>query len=85
MRGKDIKRYGYDFADKWLINTHNGIKEKNIPPIDVKKYPAIKAHLDKFYNNLVKRQDKGDTPYNLRNCAYTEDFNKQKIVWKRVG
>ena len=24
---------------------------------------------------------KGDTPYNLRNCAYTEDFFKQKIVW----
>ena len=27
------------------------------------------------------RADKGDTPYNLRNCAYMDDFNKQKIVW----
>lgn len=30
---------------------------------------------------MEKRADKGDTPYNLRNCAYTEDFSKQKIVW----
>jgi len=24
LRGKDIKRYGYEFADLWLICTHNG-------------------------------------------------------------
>ncbi|MRJ11740.1 hypothetical protein EDL98_11815, partial [Ornithobacterium rhinotracheale] len=34
LRGRDIKRYGYDFADLWLINTHNGIKEKGIKPIN---------------------------------------------------
>lgn len=28
LRGRDIKKYGYKFADLWLINTHNGIKEK---------------------------------------------------------
>ncbi|MEB4761686.1 hypothetical protein OZN48_14480, partial [Chryseobacterium indologenes] len=32
-----------------------------------------------------KRTDKGDTPYNLRNCAYMEDFYRQKIVWKIIG
>ena len=81
LRGRDIKRYGYDFADLWLINTHNGIKEQGIPPIDVNKYPAIKAHLDQYYDIISKRYDKGDTPYNLRNCIYTDDFSKQKIVW----
>lgn len=84
LRGKDIKRYGYDFHDKWLITTHNGLKEKNIPPVDVTKYPSIKAHLDQFYPQLAKRQDKGDTPYNLRNCAYMEDFNKQKIIYPDI-
>ena len=34
---------------------------------------------------MEKRADKGDTPYNLRNCAYMDDFYKQKIVWKRIG
>src|SRR5690606_14689373 len=37
------------------------------------------------YTQLVKRTDKGDTPYNLRNCAYMEDFSKQKIVWGEIS
>lgn len=85
LRGRDIKRYGYNFADLWLINTHNGIKEKGIKPINVDEYPAIKRHLDQYYPELEKRADKGDTPYNLRNCAYMEEFFKQKIVWKIIG
>ena len=85
MRGRDIKRYGYDFADLYLINTHNGIKEKGIKRINIEDYPAVKAHLDLFYPQLEKRADQGDTPYNLRNCAYIEDFYKQKIVWKIIG
>ena len=85
LRGRDIKRYGYEFADLYLINTHNGVKEKGIKRIDIDDYPAVKAHLDTFYEQLEKRQDKGDTPYNLRNCAYIEDFYKQKIIWKIIG
>jgi len=85
LRGRDIKRYGFDFADLWLINTHNGIKEKGIPPVDINQYPAVKAHLDKYWDKISVRNDKGDTPYNLRNCVYTDDFSKQKIVWKRIG
>src|SRR5690606_27860729 len=25
------------------------------------------------------------TPYNLRNCAYVEEFNKEKIVWLAIS
>ncbi|MDI5951277.1 DUF7149 domain-containing protein, partial [Flavobacterium yafengii] len=84
LRGRDIKRYSYEFADLWLINTHNGIKEKGIKPIDIDNYPIIKKHLDKFYPQLEKRTDKGDSPYNLRNCAYMEDFSKQKIIYPNM-
>ena len=85
MRGRDIKRYAYEFADVWLINTHNGVKEKGIKPINIDDYPAIKKHLDRFYSELEKRLDKGITPYNLRNCAYIEDFYRQKIVWAELA
>ena len=85
MRGRDIKRYGYDYADLWLINTHNGIKEKGIKPVNIKDYPAIKRHLDGFWKDIEKRADQGDTPYNLRNCAYMDDFSKQKIVWGNLN
>ncbi|STO74352.1 putative type IIS restriction-modification protein [Helicobacter pylori] len=84
LRGKDIKRYSYEWADLWVINTHNGYTsafKSKIPPIDIEKYPATKAHLDAHYDAIVTRSDQGDTPYNLRNCAYLEDFEKEKIVY----
>ncbi len=87
LRGRDIKRYKAEFADLWLINTHNGYIDKSgnrIPPINVNDYSAIKEHLDKYWDRLKKRQDKGVTPYNLRNCAYLEEFEKEKIVWQRI-
>jgi hypothetical protein len=84
LRGRDIKRYGYEFADLWLINTHNGVKEKNIKPININDYPAIKKHLDSYWEQIEKRADLGDTPYNLRNCAYMEDFYRQKIVYPNM-
>ena len=80
LRGRDIKRYGYVNNGLYLINTHNGIKGK-LPRIDINDYPAVKAHLDQYWDRISTRADKGDTPYNLRNCAYLEDFNKQQIVW----
>ena len=84
LRGRDIKRYGYIDNGKFLINTHNGVKGK-FPRIDINDYPAVKAHLDQFWDIISVRTDRGDTPYNLRNCAYLEDFDKPKIIWKRIG
>lgn len=80
LRGRDIKRYGYNWANLWLINTHNGIRGK-LERVHIEDYPAIKAHLDQYWDRISKRADKGDTPYNLRNCAYLEVFSKQQIVW----
>ena len=84
LRGRDIKRYGYEWAGLWLINTHNGIKGR-IPRIDINDYPAVKAHLDQYWDKISKRADKGDTPYNLRNCAYMEDFDRPKIIWGNLN
>ena len=83
LRGRDIKRYGYDWAGLWLINTHNGVKGVK-PRIDINDYPAVKQHLDKYWDKISKRADKGDTPYNLRNCAYVDDFNQPKIIYIEI-
>ncbi|WP_407927256.1 type IIG restriction enzyme/methyltransferase [Helicobacter pylori] len=88
LRGKDIKRYSYEWAHLWVINTHNGYTsafKSKIPPIDIEKYPAIKAHLDAHYDTIATRCDQGDTPYHLRNCAYLEDFEKEKIVYPETS
>ena len=83
LRGRDIRRYGYVDNGLYLINTHNGIKGK-LPRIDINDYPAVKAHLDQYWDKISVRSDKGDTPYNLRNCAYLEDFSKPKIVYMEI-
>ena len=82
LRGRDIKRYGYEFADLWLICTHNGTPTE--PAININDYPDIKTHLDNYYSQLTNRQDKGITPYNLRSCIYMDDFSKQKIVYPNM-
>ncbi len=116
LRGQDIKRYNYAWANLWLICTRNsyiitkeeaksfGLKIKDfktrkrndidcveIPPIDIEEYPALKAHFDEIANKgeskgkgFYNRDDKGVTPYNLRNCAYLNEFAKPKISWQRV-
>ncbi len=88
LREKDIKRYSYEWAGEWLINTHNGYTSNlkfKIPPIDIEKYPAIKTHLDAHWDTIATRCDQGDTPYHLRNCAYLEDFEKEKIVYPETS
>ena len=98
LRGRDIKRYRVDFADLWLINSHNGYG--NVPTVEVKKYPTVKKHLEdvekqriagafgekaKKAKGLYKRGDQGKTPFNLRNCAYIPEFTKEKIVWLEMS
>jgi hypothetical protein len=84
LRGRDIQKYVADDIVNWLINTHNGSKSE-IKPVDINNYLAIKKWLDSHWLKISERYDKGETPYNLRNCAYLKDFEKPKLVWKRIG
>ncbi|MDM8559555.1 Eco57I restriction-modification methylase domain-containing protein [Candidatus Parabeggiatoa sp. HSG14] len=86
LRGRDIQKYYPDFQNLWLINLHNGYHKfgSRIPALEIENYPAIKKHLDQFWLELNKRKDKGKTPYNLRNCAYIENFEKPKIIYPNM-
>ena len=97
LKGGDIKKYTINFTDRFLINSHNGISSMGIRPINVEKdYPKIFKHLKYYYNEkspgaiikpngqitcLKTRSDQGDVWYNLRNCAFIEQFKVSKIVW----
>ncbi|WP_373846542.1 TaqI-like C-terminal specificity domain-containing protein [Bacteroides heparinolyticus] len=67
----------------WIINTHNGIKGE-LERIHIEDYPAIKQHLDNYWDKMKPRADQGDTVYNLRNCAYLDEFSKPKIVYPNM-
>ncbi len=81
LRGRNIKPYQISWEGYYLINSHNGLKEDEIDPIDINQYKPVKEHLDAFYDRLKDRTHKGDTPYNLRNCAYLKDFSLKKIIY----
>ena len=82
LRGRDIKHYDYEWVGLWLINIHNGYGTE--PRINIDNFPKLKLYLDKFEPKLSNRSDKGATPYNLRNCAYLEEFEKEKILCARM-
>ena len=95
LRGKDIKRYGYDWAGLWLIATFP------TRHYDIEQYPAVKQHLLSFgmerleqtgksyiiNGEVVKARKKTTNQWfeTQDNIGYWEDFDKPHICWKAVG
>ena len=95
LRGRDIQRYNYEWADKWLISTFPARH------YDIDKYPAIKEFLLSFdirkleqtgkeyiiNGEKVKARKKTNNKWfeTQDSISYWEDFNKPKIIWKRIG
>lgn len=89
LRGRDIQRYHTDWMqltdEKWMINSHNGVKELGIAPVNLREdYPVLWKHLLEHKKKLAVRLDKGDHWSNLRNCAYIQDFKKSKIIYPNM-
>lgn len=100
LRGKDIKRYTYNFANLWLIYIlwhfplHN---DPNIKGASVKaeeefkkQYPAIYSYLEGHKEKLSKR-NKAETGiryewYALQRWGsnYSDDFNKPKLMYSEI-
>ena len=95
LRGRDIKRYGYTFADLWLIATFPSRK------YDIDQFPAIKKHLLSFgierleqtgkihvvNNEKVKSRKKTSNKWfeTQDSINYWNDFFQQKIVYREIS
>ena len=87
LRGRDIKRYGYEFADLYIITTFPSLK------IDIESYPAVKQHLLSFgYDRLKQTGEKGARKKTNNkwfetqdSISYWEDFYKQKILYQELS
>jgi adenine-specific DNA-methyltransferase len=87
LRGRDVQKYRADWQSLYIIASHNGYinsQGEQISPVNIDKYPVIKQHLEKYWNEIRKRQDQGITPYNLRSCVYMDDFFRPKIVYPNM-
>ena len=94
LRGRDIKRYGYDWANLWLIATFPSRH------YDIDQYPSVKQYLLSFgierleqtgkthivNGDKVKARKKTNNKWfeTQDSISYWEDFNKPKIVWARL-
>ncbi len=97
LRGKDIKRYSYEWAHLWVIfipwhfpNTNNPKNmEENEQDFSI-HYPIIYSHLLSHKDKLLKR-NKDETGkryewYCLQRWAanYYQEFEKEKIVYSEI-
>ena len=94
LRGKDIKRYGYDWAGLWLIATFPTHQ------YDIEQYPAVKQHLLSFgmerleqtgrsyviNGEVVKARKKTSGKWfeTQDSIAYWKDFEKPKIMYPNM-
>ena len=86
LRGRDIKRYSYEFADLYIITTFPSLK------IDIESYPAVKQYLMSFgYDRLKQTGEKGARKKTNNkwfetqdSIGYWEDFSKQKIMYSEI-
>ena len=90
LRGRDIKRYGCDWAGLWLIATFPSKK------YNIDKLPAIKNHLLSFgkerleqtgkkYNGFTARKKTNNKWFETQDSiSYWDDFNKPKIVYMEI-
>ena len=87
LRGRDIECYHVQQTEMYMLATGYDL---DIPST----YPAIYNHLEntgrriesgRRGKGLFNRDDQGENWWNLRTCAYYSEFEKEKIVWKRIG
>ena len=94
LRGRDIKRYGYDFADLWLIAT---FPSKHY---DIDQFPALKDYLLSFgkyrleqtgktyfidNKRIISRKKTNNKWFETQDSInYWEDFSSQKIIYPNM-
>ena len=95
LRGRDIKRYGYEWAGLYLIATFPSRH------YDIEEYPAVKEYLLSFGRERleqtgkeyvvdgqkVKARKKTNNKWfeTQDSISYWDDFNKPKIIWGEIS
>ena len=100
LRGRDIKRYSYEWANLWLIyipwhfpyqfdESIQGASTKAEEAFKL-QYPAVYSHLLQYKESLLKR-NKAETGIRYEwyamqrwGAKYWEDFNKPKIIFQEI-
>jgi hypothetical protein len=94
LRGRDVKRWRLEYADQYLIKIESSENVKHpwsgkslqeAECIFAQTYPAICAHFKQFREALIRREDQGKYFWELRSCAYYDQFEKPKIIYPDIA
>jgi hypothetical protein len=87
LRGRDLKKYSYEFAKFWAICTFPCLK------INIDQYPTIKSY---FLNFGKERLEQSGTKVSRKktnnkwletqdSVSYWKDFEEPKIIWGEIS
>ena len=86
LRGRDIKRYSYEWAGLWIIGTFPSLK------LNIDEYPSLKTYLESFRPRIDQSGEKGCRKKTSNqwfetqdNIAYYREFAKEKIVYREIS
>jgi hypothetical protein len=95
LRGKDIKRWNVDFAERYLIKIESsenvkhpwtGLPADKAERVFAKTHPSLYAWFtaEDRRQQLIDRTDQGHFFWELRSCAYWDLFATPKIVYPDI-
>ncbi len=92
LRGQDIKRWSPEWNGLWMIRIQSSSNTSwswstatdGAESLFSSAYPSIYKHLLRYKTDLVKRQDQGQFWWELRACAYWDEFDKPKIIFPEI-
>jgi adenine-specific DNA-methyltransferase len=89
LRGRDVKRWRVEFEEQYLIRIESsenvehpwsGKSDRQAEKVFAATYPAIYEFMKPMRQGLVDRSDQGKYFWELRSCAYWEEFSQPKII-----
>lgn len=75
--GDDVRRWHVRDKGRYLIVTPIGV--------NISRYPAVFAHLQRYQERLEKRSDQGNHWWELRACDYYDAFDRPKIIYPEIS
>lgn len=93
LGGQDLKHWSIARNDLWMIALKSSgdyswpwsDSGEQAEAIFEQSFPSLHTHMKKLEEALIKRQDHGRYWWELRSCAYWQEFEENKIVWPDIS
>lgn len=87
LRGRDLKKYSYDFSSQWAICTFPSLQ------LEIEKYPSVLEHFQKVGKTRLEQSGGKGSRKKTNNkwfetqdaISYWKEFERTKIVWGEIS